>query len=197
MKMPSLITKLHKKKTAFNSHHFPLQYRPWKTRSNAKMGPIEIRPAMPEDAVSIAEIHYKAIDKYHVFYAGFLATHPRDIIPKSTESALQNPKNIFLVAVDTTTGQTMGFIRYQIVLEPLEAKQPPPEQPLAQSNQAHLSQSVVSLHAPKDHLKDLWKKFNEREDEMEACYQSAAKGEKHFCNLSPAGKVPMVRTNAN
>jgi hypothetical protein len=147
------------------------------------MGDIDVRPATPEDAVSIAEIHYKAIEKYHVFYAGFLCTHPRDIIPQSTESALQNHKNIFLVAVDTTTGQTMGFIRYQIVPEVAEAKQSPPEQPLAKLNQAHLSQSVVSLHAPKDHLKDLWKKFNERENEMEACYQSAARGEEHFCKF--------------
>jgi hypothetical protein len=147
------------------------------------MGPIDVRPATPKDAVSIAEIHYKAIEKYHVFYAGFLCTHPRDIIPQSTESALQNHKNIFLVAVDTTTGQTMGFIRYQIVPEVAEAKQSPPEQPLAKLNQAHPSQSVVSLHAPKDHLKDLWKKFNEREDEMEACYQSAARGEEHFCKF--------------
>lgn len=143
------------------------------------MCPIQIRQATQEDAAAIAEIHYRALDRYHVFYAGFLATHPKDIIPQSTESALQNPKNIFLVASDSTTGKTMGFIRYQIV----EAKEPPSEQPAEHSSQVHLSQSAVSLHAPKDHLKDLWERFNEREDEMEACYQNAAKGEKHFCEF--------------
>lgn len=157
------------------------------------MGPIEIRPATPDDGVSIAEIHYKALERYHVFYNGFLAIHPRDIIPKSTESSLKNPKNIFLVATDATTGQIMGFIRYQIVEEVAEAKQPPPGQPLAQLNQANLSQSVVSLITPKDHLKDLWAKFNEREDEMEACYQNAAKGERHFCKFSFAGNSCMIR----
>lgn len=161
------------------------------------MGSIEIRPATPEDAVSIAEIHYKAIERYHTFYAGFLATHPRDIIPKSTESALQNPKNIFLVAVDTSTDQTIGFIRYQIVPEIPNDKNVPSEQPLTQSNQAQLSQSVVSLYAPKDHLKGLWKKFNEREDEMEACYQSVAKGEKHFCKLLAARKLLFILINSN
>jgi hypothetical protein len=157
------------------------------------MALIEIRPATPEDGVSIAEIHYKAIEKYHVFYGGFLATHPRDIIPNSTKLALENPNNIFLVATDKTTSQIMGFIRYLIVEKITEPKQSPPEQ----SNQAQLSQSVVSLHTPKDHLKELWGKFNEREDEMEACYQSAAKGEKHFCEFSPSGNSPMSGVNAN
>lgn len=143
------------------------------------METIQIRPATVEDAYPISQVQNQALNRYHEFYAGFWTNHPRDVLPISTESALKNSKNTFFVAIDTATGNVVGFIRYHVVLpEDMEEEGDPAP---AGSNQ---TQSTVSqLYAPKDHMKELWKKFCERDDEMDAVYMSAAKGRKHLCKL--------------
>ncbi|KAH8901137.1 acyl-CoA N-acyltransferase [Thozetella sp. PMI_491] len=129
------------------------------------MESIDIRPATVDDAASIAHVHYQALNTYHEFYAAFFAVHPRDSVPKSTASALQSLGQNFVVAVDTSSGEIVGFIRYHFVdAEKVEEK---------------TVNTVPSLFAPKDHLKDLWAKFCDREDDMDVCYLNASRGKKH------------------
>src|SRR5262245_22452426 len=112
------------------------------------MNTVKIQQATENDSAAIARIHYRALEKYHIFYAAFFAKHPRDFIPLSTESALRNPKNRFLTAVDETTKQVVGFIQYQVIEETssLPTKKSLPEPP---TNPASSSQS---LFRPKGHL---------------------------------------------
>lgn len=143
------------------------------------MGSIYIRPAMIEDAASVSQIQYEALEKFHNFYSGFLATHPRNILPITTKTAINNPKNIFLVAVDAATDEVVGFVRYAIVPE----KQPEEENEDAKSQLDRSQPEFVNLFAPKEHVKELWEEFSTRDDEMDACYERVAKGQKHYCTL--------------
>lgn len=142
------------------------------------MNSIKIRPARADDAVSIAQIHYQALGTFHEFYAAFFANHPRHILPKSTALALNNPSQIFLVAVDISSDEAVGFIRYYSVNETSGE-----EQNVKQVEKIEDDPSIPtpSLFAPKEHLKGLWARFNERDDDVEACYTNAAKKQKHIC----------------
>jgi hypothetical protein len=143
------------------------------------MASIEIRPATAADAQAIAEIHYRALDTgLHEFYAAFFANHPRDILPRSTASALDDSSQTFLIAVDRSSGEPMGFIRYLLVEE--ESKEKKPDE-TTEAPGVDPPPPPQSLFAPKEHLKEVWARFNAREDEMEACYMSAAKGQRHNC----------------
>ncbi|KAH8695505.1 acyl-CoA N-acyltransferase [Talaromyces proteolyticus] len=148
---------------------------------------IEIRQATAYDIIPISQIHYRALERYHEFYAAFLATHPRDILPKSTESALKTPDNIFLVAADSVTGKVVGFTRYYIVPEEKEKEEDRRKAlssatPSAEATQAQSKPQVQvsSLYASKSHVKDIWDRFSERDDEMEAVYTGEVKGQRHL-----------------
>ncbi|RAO66642.1 uncharacterized protein BHQ10_002654 [Talaromyces amestolkiae] len=145
---------------------------------------INIRPATIEDAPSISQIQYEALKQFHNFYSGFLATHPRDILPITTKTAISDPKNIFLVAVDAATNEVVGFVRYAIVPEKQaeEEKHEKEEEKEDAKSQLDRSQPVfANLFAPKDHVKELWEEFSTRDDEMDACYEGVVKGQKHYC----------------
>jgi hypothetical protein len=155
-----------------------------------QVGNINIRLATLGDAPSISGIQYQALEKFHSFYSGFLATHPRDILPITTKTAINNPKNIFLVAVDAATDEVVGFVRYAIVPE----KQPEEEEKEKEREQekedakSQLDRSqpeFANLFAPKEHVKELWEEFSTRDDEMDTCYEGVAKGQKHYCKLFP------------
>ena len=149
---------------------------------------INIRQATIEDAPSVAQVQFEALEKYHNFYSGFLAIHPRDILPTTSKTAIGNPKNIFFVAVDAATDEVVGFVRYAIVPE----KQPEEEKPKAEEEKEDAKSQLdrsqpqfANLFAPKEHVKELWEEFNTRDDEMDACYEGMAKGQRHYCKLTP------------
>lgn len=147
---------------------------------------INIRPATIEDAPSVSQIQYEALEKFHNFYSGFLATHPREILPITTKTAINNPKNVFLVAVDAATDEVVGFVRYAIVPEkqPEEEKDEKEQEKEDGTSQLDRSQpEFTNLFAPKEHVKELWEEFSTRDDEMDACYEGLAKGRKHYCML--------------
>lgn len=145
---------------------------------------INIRPATIDDAPFISQIQYDALEKFHNFYSGFLSTHPRDILPITTKTAINNPKNIFLVAVDAATGEVVGFVRYAIVSEKQPEEANKVEEKENVKSQLDRSQpAFASIYAPKEHVKELWEEFSTRDDEMDACYEGVAKGQKHYCRL--------------
>ncbi|EEA22467.1 hypothetical protein EYB25_005260 [Talaromyces marneffei] len=141
---------------------------------------INIRRATVEDAASISQIQYQALEKFHGFYSGFLATHPRYILPITTKTAINNPENIFLVAADPATDEVVGFVRYAVVPEkkPEEAKKE--EEKDAKSQLDRTQPEFANLFAPKEHVKELWEEFSKRDDEMDACYEGVAKGQRHY-----------------
>ncbi|KUL86960.1 hypothetical protein ZTR_05763 [Talaromyces verruculosus] len=147
------------------------------------MGSIYIRPATIEDAASVSQIQYEALDKFHNFYSGFLATHPRNILPITTKTAINNPKNIFLVAVDAATDEVVGFVRYAIVPEKQPEEENEAKEKEKEDAKSQLDRSqpeFANLFAPKEHVKGLWEEFSTRDDEMDACYERVAKGQKHY-----------------
>lgn len=147
---------------------------------------IYIRPATIEDALSISQIQYEALKQFHNFYSGFLATHPRDILPITTKTAISNPKNIFLVAVDAATDEVVGFVRYAIVPEKQAEEEKIEKEEEKEDAKSQLDRSqpeFVNLFAPKEHVKELWEEFSTRDDEMDACYEGVAKGQKHYCTV--------------
>ncbi|KAK5995977.1 hypothetical protein PT974_04397 [Cladobotryum mycophilum] len=117
---------------------------------------VTIRPATVDDAPSMAQVHYNALELYHDFYGAFFVTHPRDLLPEATASALQNPKNVFLVAVEKGSGVTVGFVRYNVV----EATPARDNEKEKESDKK--AESGPTIFAVKEHLKELWERFNER-----------------------------------
>ncbi len=105
------------------------------------------------------------------------ALHPRDILPKATTAAFQAPENKFLVARDISSSEVIGFVRYHVVEESSGAS----EEPEQGENEGGATQPTPSLFASKDHLKELWARFNLRDDDIDACYNNAAKGQRHVC----------------
>lgn len=138
------------------------------------MSSITVRPATVADGPVISRIHYEALDTYNEFYAAFLQTHPRDMIPQLTKAALEKTENIFIVAEDAVSGDVVGFIRY-LMEDPAEEAKKSDNAP---------GPAAPSLFGCKKHLKELWDKVNEREDEMDACYEKALKGKRHACELT-------------
>ncbi len=140
------------------------------------MEAIEIRESTVEDLNAITRIHYAALsEQSHEFYGEFFALEPREILVKSTTKALNQPDQKFLVASDKSSGEMVGFIRYFI--EPAKTT----EVPVAENHENEPSHSEPPLFASKEHVKELWERFCQREDEMEACYVDAAKGQRHTC----------------
>ena len=140
---------------------------------------------MAEDANDIARVHYAALDRFNDFYAAFFQIHPRDSLPQVEVAALANPENHFLVAVDADADEIVGFIRWNIVAAKT-SDMAEAEDPASRGGQGETAAPPPTFPAglfdPKPHLKDLWDEFcNPRGDEMDECYEKAAKGERHLC----------------
>ncbi|KAM6518712.1 hypothetical protein FSOLCH5_007473 [Fusarium solani] len=131
------------------------------------MSSITLRPATLTDSDAISNIHYEALNRYHVFYAAFFQKHPRDIIRIADRGAIQDPGRTVVVAEEG--GEIVGFIIYQI----------------ANSNSNKSEEDTrdgppLSISEPKEHLRELWDRFNERNAEMDKCKEEAIKGQKHY-----------------
>ncbi|KAH8890332.1 acyl-CoA N-acyltransferase [Thozetella sp. PMI_491] len=130
------------------------------------MEAIQIRPATLDDAAAIADVHIKALDAWNDFYAAFYVLSPRESMPKATVLAMNNPSQNFVVAVDSSSGEVVGFVRYHV--EDPDIKDKPSTSGLA------------ALFTPKEHLKELKDRFDERDDEMDAVYLGASKEQRHY-----------------
>ncbi|KAH7258536.1 acyl-CoA N-acyltransferase [Fusarium solani] len=131
------------------------------------MSSITLRPATLTDSDAISNIHYEALNRYHVFYAAFFQKHPRDIIRIADRGAIQDPGRTVVVAEEG--GEIVGFIIYQI----------------ANSNSNKSEEDTrdgppLSISEPKEHLRELWDRFNERNAEMDKCKEEAIKGQKYY-----------------
>ncbi|KAM6519254.1 hypothetical protein FALCPG4_012900 [Fusarium falciforme] len=132
------------------------------------MSSITLRPATLADSDAISNIHYEALNRYHVFYAAFFQKHPRDIIRIADRRAIQDPGRTVVVA-EVEGGEIVGFIIYQI----------------ANSNSNKSEDDTrdgppLPISEPKEHLRELWDRFNERNAEMDKCKEEATKGQKHY-----------------
>ena len=139
------------------------------------MAAIKIRSATTADLDAISRIHYDALVAYHDFYAAFFKKHPREIVPESTRRAFAEPSFTFLVAEENTPNSPeilLGFIRYGVVRSRIED---------AAEEKIDAAPLKPSLFARKEHIEPIWEKFSEREKEMDACYEEAVAGQRHFC----------------
>ncbi|UPK94084.1 hypothetical protein LCI18_005019 [Fusarium solani-melongenae] len=133
------------------------------------MSSITLRPATLADSDAISNIHYEALNRYHVFYAAFFQKHPRDIIRIADRGAIQDPGRTVVVAEEEEGGEIVGFIIYQI----------------ANSNSNKSDEDTrdgppLPISEPKEHLRELWDRFNERNAEMDKYKEESIKGQKHY-----------------
>ncbi|KAL7788935.1 acyl-CoA N-acyltransferase [Trichoderma ceciliae] len=136
------------------------------------MAPVVIRPSTPADAVSVANIHYRALERYHEFYGAFFALGPRETLTRSTAAALQKPENVFLVAVDEGgLGEVVGFVRYAVEAGKVAA---------AAEKQDEAAPAGPLLYAVKEHMKELWEAFGKKQAEIDGCYERTLNGQKHI-----------------
>ncbi|KAH6962162.1 acyl-CoA N-acyltransferase [Ilyonectria sp. MPI-CAGE-AT-0026] len=138
-----------------------------------------IRLATLADKDAIFHVHYQALMQHHEFYGALFKTHPRELLPMLTERALKNPTFVYLAA--ELEGSVVGFIRYSIVeaQDPDAAEKKAEDENIAKEkdNQKPPRPPLIS---PKDHLKEIWDRFNKRDEEMDACKQEAVKGQRHY-----------------
>ncbi|UKZ83869.1 hypothetical protein TrVFT333_011683 [Trichoderma virens FT-333] len=120
------------------------------------MASITIRPASSADAPAIADVHYRAQDKYHGFYGAFFVHKPRDIMMQNTARAVQKPENVYLG-------------------EKKDEKEEEEEAVVAAAKE----EAGPSLFSVKEHVKGLWEEFDKKQVAMDACYEKAADGKKH------------------
>lgn len=136
------------------------------------MASIQIRRATIGDVDDVAKVHAHALQIFARFSKALYGQDPGDVLPALTHHSFSNLQNIFLVAVDSETGQVMGFMRYKIV-DP----QHPPDRGVPPSDAPSLKH--------KNHLKDIWKRFNDpREAEQDALYEECHQGRPHICEYS-------------
>ncbi|KAM0249342.1 hypothetical protein ACHAQJ_009103 [Trichoderma viride] len=148
------------------------------------MASLILRPAEPADAAALADIHYRALDRYHEFYGAFFVLSPREILTRSIPVALEKADNVFLVAVDGESGDDVGFVKYAVEAEKV-ASAAAAAAAAATAVKATEESVTVSVEPPsftaiKAHMKELWAEFGERRDEMDECYEKAADGKKHI-----------------
>ncbi|KAJ6437739.1 GNAT family acetyltransferase [Purpureocillium lavendulum] len=164
---------------------------------------IATRVATAADQDAISRIHYAALGAYHEFYAAFFKMHPRELVPEATARAMADPKFTFLVAEEQQETsedrpEVVGFIRYNLVPEAAaattaigdDAAAEDAQGPAVGDAEADATAQPPSLFARKAHVEAIWERFSEREKEMDACYEAAAAGKRHFCEfmLPPAAR---------
>lgn len=142
------------------------------------MAALQVRPATILDVPAIAKVHERALEKFHDFYAAFYKNHPVESLPKSTFAAVNNPANIFLIALDGEA--IVGFLRYHIADTVEEKKAVGLE---GESVQAQ-AQPQPDFYERKDSLKELWTEFNADDDEKDALYDGTVKGKRHICKCT-------------
>ena len=130
------------------------------------MTTVTIREATIADKDAIFDVHYAALQTFHEFYVVFFKMDLKDSMPIATERALNNPDIDFLVAEEG--GSVVGFIRYK-------------REPEVTPNTAKEEAPPVSLWDPKEHLAEMWARFNARQAEMDACRDKAIDGRAHYC----------------
>ncbi|KAF7552883.1 hypothetical protein G7Z17_g4062 [Cylindrodendrum hubeiense] len=143
------------------------------------MSSLTIRPATIADKDAIFSVHYEALPLYHEFYGALFRVHPRELLPMLTERALKNPTFVFLVA--EMEGSVVGFIRYSIVEEQSpDATHEKSEGDITANKEVKSKKSSPPLIGPKEHLEEIWDRFNKRDVEMDASKEEAVKGQRHF-----------------
>ncbi|TFA99798.1 hypothetical protein CCMA1212_008202 [Trichoderma ghanense] len=172
------------------------------------MASITIRPGTPVDAASIADVHYRAQEKYHGFYGAFFVNSPREILTRGTEGAVRKGENVYLVAVDED-GRVVGFVRYAVrggtteggreveesVHDDGEKKEEEEEEEEEEKEKKADGPPPVSLFAVKEHLKELWEEFDGKQGAMDDCYEKAANGRRHICLSSLFFHTPIYSTS--
>ncbi|KAL7907844.1 acyl-CoA N-acyltransferase [Trichoderma velutinum] len=144
------------------------------------MASVTIRPASPADAPAIADVHYRAQEKYHGFYGAFFVHSPRDILTQATARAVQKPENVYFVAVDEESKQVVGFVRYAVHGEKKEEEEEEAAAAAAVVSEGGAVEAGPSLFGAKEHLKELWEEFDKKQVAMDGCYEKAADGKRHF-----------------
>ncbi|KAH0493496.1 hypothetical protein TgHK011_000161 [Trichoderma gracile] len=153
------------------------------------MAPITIRPGTPADAASIAEVHYRAQERYHNFYGAFFVNSPREILTRGTEVALRKAENVYLVAVEGGSEKVVGFVRYAVKEgrkrtaegETGDEEEAVDDEGKKDEEEEGEKADGPSLFAVKEHLKGLWEEFDGKQVAMDECYEKAADGRRHIC----------------
>ncbi|PTB63404.1 acyl-CoA N-acyltransferase [Trichoderma citrinoviride] len=146
------------------------------------MASISIRQGTPADASSIADVHYRAQEKYHGFYGAFFVNSPREILTRATGFAVRRRENVYLVAVDDADGRVVGFVRYAVKGEEVKGTTAEEGEGVERDEDEEEDEEKVgpSLFAVKEHLKALWEEFDGKQGAMDECYEKAANGRRHI-----------------
>ncbi|KAL6854510.1 acyl-CoA N-acyltransferase [Trichoderma novae-zelandiae] len=157
------------------------------------MASITIRAGTPADASSIADVHYRALDRYHGFYGAFFVNEPRAILTRATGLAVREGEDVYLVAVEGG-GRVVGFVRYAVregrtqaagIGSEMREEEEEDKQEVVDGEKKGKEEEDVegrppSLFAVKEHLKDLWEEFDGKQVAMDECYEKAASGRRHI-----------------
>lgn len=136
------------------------------------MATVQIRPATVADAGALAKIHADAYGSIQDFYTAMFKRSLPDLLPDLTAFALERGHSQFLVATDPSSGQPVGFIRWDIE----DPSQPPP------SVEDVPNRPKIE---PKEHLKEVYSRFRDaRDEEQDAQYEEASAEQKHACRLT-------------
>ena len=132
-----------------------------------------MRRALKDDANAIARVNYAAYGKTNNLYQAFYKLDLQIAIPRATAAALELGDEKFLLATAGETGEVVGYVRYNL-------EDPKPKD--AEDAVPGIPSAVARLYDRKPHLEDLWKKLTEQHDAMDACYEQASGGTKHYCS---------------
>ncbi|KAL7812123.1 acyl-CoA N-acyltransferase [Trichoderma aethiopicum] len=170
----SIHPSLHRRNHNKSNHISP------KTGVQNQMASISIRPGTPADAASIADVHYRAQERYHGFYGAFFVNSPREILMWGTEGAVREGGNVYLVAVDDGDGRVVGFVRFAVRGAAEGEKGENEDAEGKKKGEEEEGVPAGSLFAVKEHLKGLWEEFDGKQGAMDECYERAANGRRHI-----------------
>lgn len=153
---------------------------------------VSIRDATEADVQDMFELHYKALEQFHDFYALWFKRHPRDFMSDMVLKMIQSPDKVVRVAEDTKSRRVVGYTAFQLMKNAEEQKKLDEAQKARDEEEQKNGAPLPGHRQYKENLKEVRESFFSRNDLIDAAFENSQHGKPHLRKFSSLPSVLFV-----